>query len=152
MNSQIIQIIETGGLIILGFGYVYAQFFKGKNARAKEDLETENSLTTYLKNQINGFKEIVEEQNKKIIELGKEVASLRAVIEEKDNTIQKYLDILQNRNPELEVFMQESKVFHQGQTQVLEKIGRFMETINKHLEKQSEDIEVLTTVTHPKIK
>lgn len=113
-NLQILQVlaaISTGGLIFLTIGYFAAQFFQGGRNRNKDDIETENSLNTYLKNQVAGFKEIVEIQNKKIVELGEKIAELSGAMNEKDKTIAKYLEILQNRNPELLTVLKEIKDF-----------------------------------------
>ncbi len=134
---QIIGAIGSLGVLALGIGYLYSQFMKGKNGGDKEGLDQKNALTTYLTSQISGFKELVADQDKKISELGKEVASLRAVIGEKDKTIQKYLEILQNRNPELEKSMADI-------TRSMKDINTFMHSINNHMKMHNKSTKVVT--------
>lgn len=166
MSTDILSITEVTvgllggvGVLALGLGYIYSQFSKGKNGQTKEQLETENSLTTYLKNQVSGFKEIIDNQNVKITELGKEMAGLRATLDEKDKTIDKYLAILQNRNPELEnfissmtknaaqydTFMKDSAAFQGELMGVMKGLTSFMEKINTHME---QDLTIKSTITH----
>lgn len=166
MNITTIQIsigiIISLGVLAFGFGYVYSQFKKGKNDRTKTDLETENSLTTYLKNQVEGFKQIAKEQDQKIADLGKEISAMRAVLDEKDKTIDKYLAILQNRNPELEQFMVKvsrtsdmaeeyitnAKSYNQQQTEILNEIRNSMRNINVHMETQNKEMKIEGKITH----
>lgn len=145
---EILGVAGTIGAVAIAFGYLFAQFIKGKNSRTREDLDTENALTTYLKNQIDGFQAIVKAQDEKIVELGKEVSALRAVVEEKDKTINKYLEILQNRNPEMDAFIRklsssadqqmefqkEYQVSSDEKLKIFQEIRDFMEKINHTLQ------------------
>ena len=87
--QSVLPLIIAVGAISLGLGYIVSQFFRGKNDRTKTDIDIENSLNTYLKNQISGFQLVIDEQNKKLETLQKEVSAMHAVIEEKDKTIDK---------------------------------------------------------------
>lgn len=135
MKTAYIQLIIEGiaaaGVVVLGLGYLFSQFIIGRNSHRKEELDTENSLTTFLKNQIDGFKELIALQNNKIEQLGKELAATQATITEKDKTIKTYFDIIQNRNPELE--------------NVLSQILDFMKKINEHMESE---LKITSTVSH----
>lgn len=162
MNNQLVQIVlvimgslASLGLLAGGVGYLYSQFVTGKGSRSKENIETENSLITFLKNQNEGFEKIVKEQNVKIVDLGKEMAAMKATNEEKDKTIEKYLSILQNRNPELEQFMQKmtvlgenSEAFMKGQIVIMGEIQTFMQAINTHMETANKDLKIEATVSH----
>lgn len=155
MNASVIlQTVETIGIIVMGLGYLYSQFFKGKNDRTKEDIETENALVTYLTNQNKGFEKVVKEQDEKINSLGREMSAMQATILEKDKTMQaallekdktieKYLALIENRNPEMENFMvrltkyaDNADTFMSGQVGIMEEIKTFMQSINTHLEKE----------------
>jgi predicted RNase H-like nuclease (RuvC/YqgF family) len=50
----------------------------------------------------------LKEQNAIIIEQGKDIASLQAQLKSKDELIERYVQLLQNRNPEMEIFMKNS--------------------------------------------
>ncbi len=147
MTTQLIQIIEfvLGGIVSLGvlaggIGYLVSQFSKGKGDEKKDDLETQNELTLYLKNQVEGYKEIADKQNKKIADMDKELTTFKALIEEKDKTIAKYLEILQNRNPDLEKSLKEISAS-------MSDIKVFMQHVDTHLEKSSKDMKITGTVT-----
>ncbi len=135
-----IEIIGAIGVFSMGIGYIYTQFIVGKHSRVKDDLQTENDLTTYLKNQVNGYKEIAETQNKKIAEMDKEMSTFKAIIAEKDKTIEKYLEILQGRNPELEDILKDIAAS-------MTDIKSFMKHIDTHLENSGTTIETKTTTT-----
>lgn len=143
-----IEIIIGVGIIALGFGYVTSQFLVGRKGRTKDDIETENTLTTYLKNQIEGFKEIVEKQNNRIAGAEKEISALRATLGEKDKIISRYLEILQNRNPEIDTFIKESKVRQEQQMGIMNEIKVFMKNINDHMVQQNKDLKIEATVSH----
>lgn len=98
-------------IVVIGGILATVLYFRAINARAKttsrkDELDSENTLTTYLTNQINGFKKIVDDQNKSITDMGKELAALTAVVGEKDKQIKNLQATLNLRNPEMEVFMQ----------------------------------------------
>lgn len=143
MEYSLLQNIETVGIIVLGAGYVYAQFFRGKNGRTKDEIDTENALVTYLKTQNEGFKAITKEQDDKINAMSKEIAVFKATIAEKDSTIEKYLALLENRDPQLKNFMENmtataknSDAFMKGQVAIMGEIKNFMQAINAHMEKE----------------
>lgn len=144
-NSYTILEVALGSLLSLGalaggLGYLYSQYSKGKKGESKDEIDTQNSLTKYLKTQIETYKQIAKEQDEKISNMGKEISAFRAVIEEKDKTINKYLEILQNRNPELEDTLK-------GIAESLVGIRGFMEHIDTHLEKSSKEMKIVGTVT-----
>lgn len=135
------------GATALVIGYASAAFFKGRNSRKKEDLDTENSLTTYLQNQVKGYQKMVDDMKKDIAEMGKEISALRATIEEKDRANKQYLEILQNRNPELEQFMKESSARGVEGLKILQGITGFMESINTHMQQQNKDMTISATIS-----
>ncbi len=153
-SMDTVQLILLVGTVATGIGYGTALIFKGRSMRSKEELDNENSLNTYLKNQIGGFKEIIEGQNAKITELGNAMAAMKAVIEEKDKTIEKYLAILQNRNPELENFMQKMNTtlstisqYMERNTMLMGNTHELMKEVEKHMKQEGGDLKIEATVT-----
>ena len=169
MITSAIAIMISAGVVALGIGYLYSQYLKGKKGGTKEGLETENALVTYLKNQNEGLEKVIERQDEKRIqsdkEHAKELADVRdqlntfvARIEEKDKAfekmvesknqeIEKYLKILQNRNPELEAFIAKlslaadtQAIFNGELAKIMGNISEFMSEINIHM-KQDVKIE-----------
>jgi predicted nucleic acid-binding Zn-ribbon protein len=105
MTTSLIQ-YSIDAVTLLGiFAYGLSQFYRGKTDKTKDEYATENTLIEYLKKQVEGFKEITKDQNDKLQQMGKDIAALTAVVNEKQKTIDNQLAILQNRNPELESFM-----------------------------------------------
>ncbi len=155
MNSFYFQIAEIVigslaglGLLAGGIGYLKSQYVEGKTGEKKSDLETQNELTTYLKNQIETYKDIIKKQaedntennkvqNEKFAKMNTDITTMKAVIDEKDKTIAKYLEILQNRNPDLEVSLKEISAS-------MTDIKTFMKHIDSHLEKE---LKITGTVT-----
>lgn len=138
--KQYLEIIAPIVVIVGGLGYGISAFLKGGLRGKTDTLESENALTTYLKNQIETYKGIVDEFNKKLTDMGKEMSAMKAVIDEKDKTIQKYLDILQNRNPELDKFIAEM-------SGTMKDIKNFMVKVNDHME---QDLQITGTLTTSK--
>lgn len=144
---QIIGGIGSLGILALGIGYLWSQFIRGKKSGSKENIDAENTLVTYLKNQVEGFAKIVKEQDIKFVALGKEIAALKATIDEKDKTIEKYLGILQNRNPELDTFIKESRIRQEHTLEIMTQIKDCMVNINTHMQKHEKDLKIEATVT-----
>lgn len=152
MPSEYLKYIAEGVAICAGLfsvaglvGYTLAQFWNSKKDKRKDDIETENTLTTYLKNQIEGFKNIAKEQDTKIQTMDKQLAEFKAVIGEKDKTIERYLQILQNRNPELENFIKQSTEYQKSSTQAFGAITKVLTEMSENLQK---DLTIKATIGH----
>ncbi len=157
--KSLIELVASAAIIIGGGAYAVSLFFSSKKTAVKDDLETQNDLTLYLKNQIETYKEMIreydqkmEERNKefdkKYNELGKELAALKATSDEKDKTIAKYLEVLQNRNPELDQFIKDSRAKWDQQINIISQVLQFMKNINEHMNKQNQDLKIEATVSH----
>ncbi len=135
--------IASIGILAGGIGYSIQLFMQGRKGDKKTDLETQNELTDYLKNQVEVYKGMANDYQVKYVESNKthskelaemrtEISTFKAVINEKDQTIAKYLQILQNRNPDLEDTLK-------GIAETLSGINKFMQHIDTHLEKSTGD-------------
>ena|ERR1700710_2330961 len=105
MTTSLIQYFIDAVTLLGICAYGLSQFYRGKTDKTKDEYATENTLIEYLKKQVEGFKEITKDQDAKLQQMGKDIAALTAVVNEKQKTIDNQLAILQNRNPELESFM-----------------------------------------------
>lgn len=103
--TVISSILLCLGILAGGIGYLVSIFRKSNKQENVEVVTTANQLTEFWKDQIQGFKVMVEDQNKKIQDLSNELNLVKGQLMEKDKQIKTYLEILQNRNPEMEEFM-----------------------------------------------
>lgn len=142
------------GVFAGGIGYLWNLF------RGGADNQTE-----FWKKQAEGYKEMMKEKDAKtsdsINDLNRQVGELRGQLNEKTNQAKEYLDILQNRNPEMQKFMEtltavaqqsqqfmkENVVFQKEQAGIMEEIRAFMSNINTHLEATDKDLKIEATVS-----
>jgi hypothetical protein len=118
--------------LILAFGaiaFAIGQFNLSRKSTKANDIESENSAMSLLQRQVATFKDTIKELTAKVETMGKEISALQAVnlVIEKDK--EKYLAILQNRNPEFEKFMGDI-------SGTMVDIKNFMKQINDHMEKE----------------
>lgn len=156
--KSLVELAAAVAVLFAGAAYGISMFFIKKKAGVKNDLETENETTTWMMNQIETYKKIIKdyderntakdkENDKKFKELSEQIVAFKASIEEKDKTIQKYLDILQNRNPELTKFIEESRIRQESQLEIAKRTEEFMSKINMHMQDQKKDLRIEATVT-----
>ena len=130
MDWQLITTI-LGVCVIAAGGVGY--FYRSRNERRRDDLESKSDLLSYLKAENEGYKAVIIEMKNKMEVMGKEISALRATLTEKDNLLDKYMKIIENRNPEL--------------VEILKDIQKFMERIETHIEKEAKDLTIKATVT-----
>ena len=98
----------TAIILIGGVVFAIAQWGNGRSQR-KSDTETDAALTIRLvKEARDALEAKLKEQNAIIVQQGKDIAALQAQLQSKDELIERYVQLLQNRNPELEIFMKNS--------------------------------------------
>lgn len=108
LNSTSAQTIMTAIILVGGIVFAIAQWGNGRSQR-KSDVETEAAMTIRLiKEARDALEAKLKEQNLIVIQQGKDIASLQAQIKAKDELIERYVLLLQNRNPELESYMKSS--------------------------------------------
>lgn len=161
MNMNAIDIIlsAVGGFISLGilaagFGYAYAQFKRGTNQQQTDAVESETQLTKYWKDQVDGFKVMVTELNRRVEVLSGELNQLKGQLVEKEKQNREYLAILQDRDPQTQTFMsdmtqfvKDQAVFQKDVHQTMVDIHAFMNSILPYFEMVGKDLTIEATVS-----
>lgn len=135
--QAIAEIIGAIGALAAAIGYLVSQYTKGKKDGRDENIKAQTDLMTNLQAQIGGYQKVLEDNNRKLIDMDKQNATFKAIIEEKDKTIEKYLKILENRSPELENTLK-------ALLGTMNKIEDFMHT---HIEGAGKDMKIEGTIT-----
>ena len=153
--TSFLPTLEAIAAVLAGFGgfvamcgYAYGQFFSGKNQNTAEGVKTESEVIQLRSAQIQELRDLVTGQNRKMEErdrqhneemrsLHMQLGQLQGQLDEKEKQNKAYLEILQNRSPELD--------------KILLEIRDFMHNINNHLQEQKlenkKDLVVEATVT-----
>lgn len=150
LPSIIIIIGSLGslGLLAGGMGYLISQFKSGSSEQKKDVLSSASEATNFWKEQADSFKAMAVQEkeaaaikdkdwNIKFTELSREVGEIKGQLFEKEKQAQQYLEILQNRDPEMKQFMQYMVQSVKDQTESQQKI---VEVLN--------DIHVMTKAEH----
>ena len=97
------------GALIAGTGYGYAQFFKGRSDKTKDDFERFNT-------QLDALRKICDDQANQITKLQddlkthtREIGILEGVNQEKEKKIKELTDLLANRDPALSEYIKFSR-------------------------------------------
>ncbi len=111
--GEIVALI-AGGITALavGLGYAYAKFKQGGATEKRETIDTESSTLSLLQQKVGALTKLVEDKDKENKDsseanrqrnegLAREISRLQGQIEEKDKKIKEYLEIIQNRDPQL---------------------------------------------------
>lgn len=169
----IIAGIASLGGVIAAIGFIIYSLKKG----GQEVVSSAGQLSTFWKEQSDGFKQMLvakedawqkltAEKDAKtqatINSLSKEVGELRGQLDAKASQAKEYLEILQNRNPEMkefmttmlgvaqvsQTFMLDNKTFQSKQGETMQQVLEFMQHINQHLVQEAgKDIKVEATVS-----
>lgn len=107
------------GFLILGLSYIFVQWRYGQNKASVEVIETYKEQVYQLREQVNN--------------LSKELGILEGVVKEKDSQIKTYLAILQNRNPEMEAFIQSISKVANDATAFMKDMGLTMTTLKEDI-------------------
>src|SRR3990167_1953407 len=107
--EKIVTIILAVGALIMGAGYAYAQFFRGKRDQSFEAIRASNETLDNLLKQVSALQNLVDSQEDKITNLSIKIGHLEKVIDERDKKLEEFIKIFQGRNPEFENFMKDTK-------------------------------------------
>ena len=166
MNNQSLQIILTVvgilgslGLFAGGVGFLVSKFNKGKSEERTDVISSADQLASFWKEQVDGFKEIIKEltaklekqkddhtnEMKKVLtELGEVKGQLTAESKQKAE----YLSILQNRNPEMQKFMEIMLKFVETQTKTNNELARVLKDIHSMAKQEHDkDFKIESTIT-----
>ena len=137
--NTMLQAVIAFGVIVAGAGYVFSQFKKGRNQQSQDDLVNQNQTFDLMRKQVDALQLLAEDNEKKIDDLSRQVGLLQIEIEKRDKIITDYLNILQNRNPELEEFMK-------NMSRIGNEWERYMQESTKTLSQVRLDIAKITPV------
>lgn len=157
-SSYIVGILAGIGVLAAGLGFAYAQFRSGSD-RLKDSLI--NDLKEKLRLEQEKNVSLTEEKGtliishqKQITDLTQKVGKLEGLNESNEKKLDEYKAIFQNRNPELEGFLQENSL-------ILKTISTHMNTTNsvleevkimlRHLNTTSTSTEVTTKTVVPQL-
>lgn len=125
------QLITTIVGVCIGLAGGLGYYHRSRSERRRNDLKEGTDLLTYLQKENDGYKAAIRDMQDKMEAMGKEISALRATLTEKDNLLDKYMKIIENRNPEL--------------LEILKDIRKFMERVEAHME---QDLRIEARVTN----
>lgn len=126
------------GALAFGFGYLISQFKDGRNKKGTDDLNNENTLLTFLKEQNAGYSDAVKDLQGQIAELNSKIAVLTATITERDKQLADYKAIFTGTDSN-------TKAFQITMLQSVKDRENFQEKTAEILESIVERLEVLST-------
>jgi hypothetical protein len=95
---QVVEIIigsvVSFGILIAGVGYAVGQFKKGESEGKMDDTSVKQGVFDLLQKEVTALEKMVADDEK-------EMAVLKTQVDEKDKKVKEFMEILQNRNPEL---------------------------------------------------
>lgn len=103
--TTIIAGVASTGVILMGIGYLVSQYKSGKSKGQVEAIDNNIKTLDLLSRQVIELQQLSGEQGKMIVDLEGKVDKLTILVEEKDQKIQEYIKIFQNRNPQLDDFI-----------------------------------------------
>jgi hypothetical protein len=154
----IIGSIASLGIVFGGAGYLVSVFRKGTKQEKSDIIQTSTQVTEFYKDQIQGFKDIVESQTEKIRQLTGEIGELRGQLTTEKSQNDRLEKIFQNRNPEMDTFikavMGDMKHHEEYHAKSMELLGTMIKTLNEiysislaNQDLLKQDIHVETTVS-----
>lgn len=98
LPKDIIEYVLLGMGAILMVGYAFGQFKQGQTNRRKDDIDGKKGVLDLLQEQVDSLETLCEKQQEEIV-------ILRTQSEEREKKAKEYIEIFQNRNPEMLAFM-----------------------------------------------
>lgn len=179
---NLIYILQIAGMLLGGIatlviaagaiGWLWSSFRQGAAKQQIDTLGSENQLTAFWKNELEGFKGMVntlnvklrdqaQDFNSQIRALSNQLAEVKGQLTESQKTSSQYLAILQNKNPEMESFMKyiteaakDAEEFRTTSLLLFNKMITVLDTIhtttlnnNKILHKDPKDFQIAATIT-----
>lgn len=125
------------GLLAVGLGYAFGQFRQGQSNRRKDDVDSKKNVLDLLQEQVDSLETLCQKQQEEII-------ILRTQSEEREKKAKEYIEIFQNRNPEMITFMKyltetatASNVYMKDTGKLFNQLAPVLEKILSHLEKNN---------------
>lgn len=150
--------LGSAGLLIGGTGYVISIFKKGSKQKDSDVLSSADQLSSFWKEQVEGFKTIIAELTSKLekqkddhnIEMKKlidELGQVKGQLNAETKAKSEYLDILQNRDPETKKFMEYMIKAVENQSSINAEIVRVLGEIHSMTKAENErDLKIDATI------
>lgn len=122
----------TSVIFIVGVIYAIAQAFNGRGQKKLDNVTEAGRTIQLIKDRADALELRVDELETQGIEDQKKIAAITAEKSYIENLNKQYLEILQNRNPELEKFMKNTSLALEG---LLKGIDSMLEQQKKILDK-----------------
>lgn len=146
---SILEILQIAGIIVGSLatlagvvGYVVISYKKSGKERIESVVNASDQLTSFWKDQVEGFKEMVATQNEKIRTLTGEIGELRGQLNAEKKQNEELKKIFQGRDPEMQQFMKTL-------LGVAEQSQRYMEEDKKYKADQHEALMVILAHLKP---
>lgn len=108
--SYIFMGIAAIGIFAGGLGYIIGKFKAGTKQETSDVVSSADQLVNFWKDQAEGYKVMMAEKDKsndeKFQALNAEIGKIQGQLLEKEKQNKTYLEILQNRDPEMKMFME----------------------------------------------
>jgi chromosome segregation ATPase len=95
LSAATLNAILAFGVVLAGLGYLINQFMSGRRKSNQELIED-------LTKQMQAQKEVIDSMQSQIINMTAEINHLKGLNEANEKKIQEYLQIITNRNPDLD--------------------------------------------------
>ena len=119
----ILPLLNVLGFVGLGGAYIFTQWKQGANKVSIEVIETYRVQVQQLREELAAEKQgRVDDRHSLSQEVTKvklDLATMKGALEEKDKKIKEMTDIFQGRDPKLDQYMADMRVFTQG-------VGKYM--------------------------
>lgn len=118
---QVVAVLTGLGVFFAGGGYLYSRFIGGTKEQKAESVDliaSNDTIKQFYKEQNDDLKEINKALGEKVEVLTREVGEIRGQLNAETKQKADYLAILQNRNPEMQKFMEIMIQAVKDQTQV----------------------------------
>ena len=99
----IIVLMFLGGAV-----YLVAQVFSGRGTKKSDEIAAADRTVQLVNATRMALEKQISDQNLIIIQQGKDIATLQAQLKSERELNERYLQLIQNRNPELETYMKDS--------------------------------------------
>lgn len=156
----ILSLLGGLGLLAGGAGYLLQSYKGGSKKEKNEIVSSADQVSTFWKEQAEGYKAMAEKEkenaalkdaewNKKFTELSREVGEINGKLAEKEKQASMYLDILNNRDPEMKKFMELMVKAATDQSKVNAETVRILGEIHTLItDEQAKQTKIVSTVTH----
>jgi hypothetical protein len=144
----IIGVLGSIGLFAGGLGFLLNRFSKGSSEEKTDVISSADQLTSFWKEQVDGYKTVVSELTEKIRVLTGEIGELRGQLQSEKKQTEMLERIFQNRDPDSQKFMEHVMQSIKDQAGVNTEIVRILKEIhNMSKEEHERDFKIESTVT-----